>query len=110
METDIFFQAPVIVPPELRLYYDDEGKVICYTCEKLEGNYLVIDSLTYAQARYDIRVIDGQLTSINPKAIISKLKPSTQGITCASEDISVIVDHTYEGDTVNWKLNVYELK
>ena len=31
--------------PEFRLYYDESGKVICYTCEKLPGNYIVIDKI-----------------------------------------------------------------
>ena len=38
----IFFEAPKIVEPEFRLYYDDEGRVLFYTCEKPEGNYLEI--------------------------------------------------------------------
>ena len=39
----IIFEAPKIVPPEFRLYYDDTGRVICYTCEKLPGKYIVIE-------------------------------------------------------------------
>ena len=57
---------------EFRLYYDDDGKVLFYTCEKPEGKYITIDRLTFAQARPDLRVIDGKLSNINPKAIITK--------------------------------------
>ena len=30
----IIWEAPKIVPPEFRLYYDDAGRVITYTSEK----------------------------------------------------------------------------
>lgn len=95
---------------EFRLYYDDDGKVLFYTCEKPEGNYLVIDTITFAQARPDLRVIDGKLSSVNPKAIISKLVPCTIGKSCASEDVSIVIDETHEGSITNWKLTVHEFK
>ena len=41
---------------EYRLYYDDMGNISHYSCEKTEGNYLVIDVQTYAEGRHDIRV------------------------------------------------------
>lgn len=104
------FIAPKIEPPELRVYYDELGKIVTYTCEKLEGSYLIIDKLTYAQNRYDLRVIDGKLSSINPKSIISKLKPSDSGIRCATQDISIVVDDAYVGSTTYWKLKTHELK
>jgi len=106
----IFFEAPEIEPIEFRLYYDDDGRVLFYTCEKPEGNYLVIDSSTFAQARPDLRVIDGKLSSINPKAIISKLTPDVEGKKCALEDVSILVDESYDGSTINWKLKVHEYR
>lgn len=107
----IVWEAPKIVPPEFRLYYDDKGAVVCYTCEKLEGNYVVIDALTFAEARPDIRVIDGKVSRAQPNAVVSKLMPNKQyGKTCAYEDISIIVDEGYTGKKQNWKLTVYELR
>jgi hypothetical protein len=110
MEDDyvIVWEAPIIVPPELRLYYDDKGAVICYTCDKLEGNYIIIDNQTYAEARPDIRIIDGQISRVTPNAVVYKLMPDDEsGIDCHPEDVSVIVDK----DSVKkkWKLNIYEL-
>lgn len=106
----IIWEAPEIVPPEFRLYYDDKGKVICYTCEKLDGNYIVIDTLTYAEARPDVRVIDGKITKAQPNAVVHKLMPNeTDGTLCTSEDMSVIVDEHYSGKTIKWKINSYEL-
>jgi len=50
-EEVIIWEPPAIVIPEFRLYYDEKGKVVTYTCEKLEGNYIVIDKHVFAQAR-----------------------------------------------------------
>jgi len=106
----MIFEAPKIVPPEFRLYYDDKGKVITYTCEKIEGNYIVIDALMFAQARPDVRVVDGKLSTVSSSMVISRLVQDTnEGVRCAKEDMSILVDDDYEGDVVNWKLKVYEL-
>jgi hypothetical protein len=113
MNTDddviIIWEAPKIVPPEFRLYYDDAGKVICYTCDKLEGNYIVVDASTFAQARPDVRIIDGKISTVSNHCIVSKLMPhETQGMACEEEDVSVVsVDNI---GVTKWKLNTYELK
>lgn len=104
------WEAPVIVPPVFRLYYDDTGKVLYYTCEKLEGNHIVVDALTYAEARPDIRVIDGKISTVPRNMVISKLMPGETGIRCASEDLSVIVNDEYVDTTIHWKLNTYEIR
>jgi hypothetical protein len=93
---------------EFRLYYDDNGDCICYTCESLEGNYLVIDSLTFAEGRHDVKVVDGEL--IKPSNIVNvvKLVIDDEGVTCAEEDISIIVDEEYIGPVLKWKEKLYE--
>lgn len=96
----IVWEAPVIEKPEFRLYYDDKGIPICYTCEKLEGTYVVIDATTFAEARPDVRVVDGKLVKASSGAVISKLYPSTEGVLCEYEDISIIT----ETDGQYWKL------
>jgi hypothetical protein len=104
------FEAPKIEPPEFRLYYDEEnGKVLFYTCEKPEGKFIVIDQVTFACARNDLRVIDGKLTKGIQSVVISKLMPDeSSGIDCLIEDISIVSDEE-QGITQKWKLNVYEL-
>jgi hypothetical protein len=104
----IIFEAPKIEKPEFRLYYDKRGKVVCYTCEKLEGDFIVIDALTFAEARPDVRVVDGKITKVQA-AIVSKLMPGDAGQQCAYEDISIVVDNTYTGKIQNWKMITYEL-
>jgi hypothetical protein len=106
----VIFEAPKLVPPEFRLYYDDKGKVITYTCEKLEGdNYIVIDAATFAQARPDIRVINGKISTVAPNAVVSKVMPSEEGISCPIEDISIVVNSDYKGKKTKWKMVTYEL-
>jgi len=103
----VIFEAPVIEKPEFRLYYDEQGKVVCYTTEKLEGNYLVIDKLTFAECRPDIRVIDKKIIRNYQVGIICKLKPDSNGSTqCATDDISIITDDT-SISTTKWEYKLY---
>jgi hypothetical protein len=108
-EEMLIWEAPIIVKPEFRLYYDDLGGVVCYTCEKLEGNYIVIDALAFAESRYDVRVVDGRIIRDAPNATIVRLIPSTEGTLCAAEDLSVIVNEDDDIEKQYWKLAIYEL-
>ena len=106
----LIWEAPKIEKPEFRLYYDDKGQVISYTCEKLEGNYVVIDALTYAEARPDLRVIDGKLIKTSLNAVVSKLVPDSEGTLCAKEDVSILIKtNKSKVKTQRWKLKTYEL-
>jgi hypothetical protein len=100
--------APKVEKPEFRLYYDDLGSIICYTCEKAEGNYIVIDAQTFAEGRHDVRVIDGRIIKDSPSATIVRLTPSNSGYLCASEDLSIIVTNDDDVEKKYWKLTVYE--
>lgn len=102
----IVWEAPEIIAPEFRLYYDERGYLICYTCEKLEGNYIVIDALTFAEGRPDVRVADGRLVRASTGAVVSRLYPATEGMLCEKEDISIIT----ETNGKYWKLKTYELR
>lgn len=104
-EYTIIWEAPIIEKPEFRLYYDEKGYPTCYTCEKLEGNYVVIDALTFAEARPDVRVVDGSLVKATSGAVISRLYPGTEGALCEPEDISIIT----EDDGQYWKLKTVAL-
>ena len=112
LEYVVIWEQPKIEPPEFRLYYDENGAVICYTGDKsVTGNYIVIDALTFAAARPDLRVIDGKLSTAGPKSVVYKLMPTKdEGVECIAEDISIIADSSYDGKTTKWKLNIYELE
>ena len=86
--------------PEFRLYYDDKGYVVTYTCDKPEGNYIIIDALTYAESRPDVRVVDGQIIRNHGASVVSRLCKDTGGTLCEAEDISIIT----EADGQHWKL------
>lgn len=94
---------------EFRLYYDDNGRVLCYTCEALEGNYIIIDRQTYAECRPDIKVVDGKIVKVNESAVIAKLTPSNEGTWCAKDDVSIIVDESYE-EKQRWETKLNEFR
>ena len=108
MEEFVIWEAPPIIKPEFRLYYDERGNVLFYTCEKPAGNYVVIDANTYAQGRPDVKVIDGKVAGAIAGSIVSKLIQADDGTLCASEDLSIVVDSSYSNIT-KWKLTTYEL-
>jgi|APCry1669192062_1035393.scaffolds.fasta_scaffold00319_6 hypothetical protein len=106
----LFWEAPKIEKPEFRLYYDAKGSVVCYTCEKLDGDYIVIDALTYAEGRPDVRVVNGKLVKINNNAVVSKLVPDEEeGQLCSIDDVSIIVTKKDKVKKQKWKLATYEL-
>ncbi|MEI6567324.1 MAG: hypothetical protein WCR20_11640 [Verrucomicrobiota bacterium] len=108
-ETVMVWEAPKIEKPEFRLYYDDAGRVLFYTSEKPEGKFLVIDTLTYAIGNPNLRIVDGHISDVVPGQIVSKLVPASTGVRCAEEDVSIVVDADYDGNTIQWELKTYEL-
>lgn len=76
---------------EFRLYYDTQGNPLCYACEDLPGDYIVIDQETYAQGRYDVKIIDGEITPLSEFVYYNKITPSNSGTACR-KDNALIVD------------------
>ena len=101
----VVWEAPEIVKPEFRLYYDKSGNVLFYTCEKPEGDYIVIDAMTYAEARPDVRVLDGKIIRDTTVKLYSRLHKDNEGTLCELEDISVIT----ETNGQYWKLKTVSL-
>jgi len=101
-------EETIVEPVEFRLYYRDDGSVDFYTCDKPEGNYIIIDKNTFSEMRYDIRVIEGKIVKIVPGMTFSKLKPADEGQSTAKTDISVVVNSDYT-DQQKWKLHTHEL-
>jgi len=102
---DFVFEPPP--PPEFRLYYDNKGNVLFYTGEKPEGNYIVVDTQTFAEARMDVRVIDGVIRHNSTITQVYKLKPTTEGTLTHVDDVSLILEDDNEG--VYWNFDVKEL-
>jgi hypothetical protein len=109
IKEEMFIWEPVaLVKPEFRLYYDNTGAPVCYTCENLDGDYIVIDAQAYAESRHDIKVLNGKIVQNFSNAVVAKLTKDIEGTLCSVEDISIIVDND-EVDAQYWKLKVYEL-
>lgn len=94
-------------PVEFRLYYDSVGNVIYYTCEKPEGQYIVVDTATYAAGRLDVKVIDGQLLP-SSESIFAQLVQTINGVVCAKQDVSIIVTDDYQ-DTNTWDVKLHRV-
>ena len=93
-EYTLIWDAPVIEAPEFRLYYKKDGTVDFYTCDKPEGDYIVIDALAFAESRPDIKVVNSRIAKVRPHAIVQKLKPSDKGQLTSIDDISIITNPT----------------
>lgn len=91
-----------------RLYYDENGKVICYTCEQLPGdNFIEIDTLTYAESNPNLRVINGEIRRDSDYTVISKLVESDEGIECEVEDVCLLTDSI---EHKKWKVEINEFR
>jgi hypothetical protein len=82
---------------EHRLYYDADGVPLHYTMEESEGQYIVVDSDTFAQCRFDIRVIKGKIISLydlnnKPKMLRRTSNDSNTATTTHIEDMTLITD------------------
>ena len=104
-EVVVIWETQKVDKPEFRLYYDDKGSVIAYTCEDLEGNYVVIDALTFAEARPDVKVVDGKLIKNHSGSVVSRLYRDHDGVLCEVEDVSIITETVGQ----YWKLKTHEL-
>jgi hypothetical protein len=108
----LVWEPAPLVPPEFRLYYDDKGKVVAYVGDQSghieNGKYIVIDKQTFAEGRHDIKIIDGKISTATPDAVVYKLMPSDEGISCYKQDISIVVDESFD-EQLKWKLTIYEL-
>lgn len=97
--------TPLPKPVFYRVYYNDDGSVICYTMEDLPGKYIEIDQHTYALSKPNVRVVNEQLVEIVPKPIIRKLTPGEHGIACHPADICVVVNDS----TIKWSIKTNEV-
>ena len=84
---------------EYRVYYDSLGKIITFTNEKLEGDYLIITPEQYQECRHDAIVIDNQLIYTHTKRHVTKLaKNIIDGTKCSKYDVSVIINDEDDSD------------
>jgi len=106
MVVNFMYEPPP--PPEFRLYYDDTGNVLFYTGEKPEGNYIIVDALTFAAGRMDVKVIDNEIIHSCNILQVYKLVPSSTGVKTYSHDVSVIVNS--KKDAAIWDLKCLQIR
>lgn len=98
---------PKIHEVEFRLYYDENGKVVTYTSEKLPGSYIVISKEQYNEARNDVIVKDGKIIYTHKTTHVMKYtKNLSRGIKTSKYDINIITDK----DCIFWEHIAYEIK
>ena len=104
----LVWDAPKPIVLEFRLYYKEDGSVDFYTCDKPEGDYIVVDALAFAESRPDVKVVNGRITRVRPHAIVQKLKPSNKGQLTSIDDISIITYPT-SSRVQHWELCDHEI-
>jgi hypothetical protein len=95
------YTVPEVTPVEYRVYYNDSGKILFYTTEKPDGDYLIINYQEYAKGRYDLRVVKNQL--VEPKLGTRKLVPGASGTITEVSDITIIATTGQQ-----WQVKEYE--
>jgi len=96
---------PVPVAIEYRVYYDPvTGNVTNYTNADLPGVYLLVDRETFANHRFDVKVVNGKLVRPNIFSV-GKLVIGTSGAACHPDDITILSD---EPTSIYWSFRQYE--
>lgn len=110
MTEDEFFAVLANMPAPVqltrRLYHDDLGRVLFYSMLDLPGQWIEVDSATYAAASHDLRVQDGKIVP-QPRSIpVSKLRPGENGTPCDPRDICLVV--MQDRPHVRWEWSTHD--
>jgi len=98
--------APIETKPIFyRLYYNDDGSLLCYSMEDLPGNYIEIDAETYGLRSSNVRVVDGKIKEIKPASLVKKLTPGEHGVACDPRDICIV---TTNEPNIIWSVKTNE--
>jgi hypothetical protein len=105
--TNNFWEAFAAWNPEppkpvfYRLYYNEQGIPLLYTMEDLTGNYIEVDRETYLRSPTNCRIVDNKLVILESQQF-NKLKPSNVGVSCAVDNICIVVDA--DKKNIKWSL------
>lgn len=92
-------------PAEYRVYYTDEG-IFCYSQEKMEYPYVVVDENTYREGRPDLyRIVDGKL--VRKEIYFQNRNQLHKGKTYATikDDMQFAVPADWVGEKDFWDKN-----
>lgn len=100
----ILHDVPESKPVFWRLYYSDNGDLVCYSMEDLPYNYIDIDPELYHQGPLNVRVINGDIRYLHRESS-RKLIPGNNGTACDPCDVTVIVNN---GPNTKWAIKNYD--
>lgn len=101
------FEWPDPVVPSYRLYYNPDGSPKCYSMEHMPDKYIEVDAETFALRPWNVRVVDGNMTFIQPPVQVQKLKPNTEsGTSCDPRNVCVVISD--QQPHTKWKLTTNE--
>ncbi len=90
---------------EFRVYYDSSnGDILDYTNDCCPGDYILVDKEIFHQHRFDQKVKNGKLVSVQP--VIGKLRPSDCGTPCYKNDITIVTKDLE--NAIFWKNYTYD--
>ncbi len=78
-----------------RLYYNENGNPLHYSMEELPGKFIYVDQNVYQCSRYDVKIINGKLKSLNEINIFKYVRVDSESSTTVMTDptdITLIVD------------------
>jgi hypothetical protein len=102
------FEWPTVTTPVFRLYYNEDGSPKCYSMDELSDKYVEVDADTFALRPWNVRVVEGKLTYIQPPIVVQKLKPNTEyGILCDPRDVCIVVPHQHAH--IKWNQTTNEI-
>jgi hypothetical protein len=100
------FLWPMSAEISYRLYHKEDGTPECYSMDNLPGKYVEVDAETFASRPWNVRVVDGKLQFIQPRATVQKLWPNTAvGTACHTQDVCIIVSEQQPHTTWNKIIN-----
>lgn len=100
-------EPEVVHVPLYRLYYDEQGYVICYSGEDILGNYIDVDPEIFRRALTNVRVVENKLIIIELQSVFNKLVPTNkEGTACDPHNVCIIVDA--DKPHTKWKLKTNE--
>ena len=102
------FQWPEPVVPSYRLYYNDNGTPKCYSMDRMPDKYVEVDAETFALQPWNVLVVEGKLTFVQPKIQVQRLSPNQlAGTRCHPQDICVVVQE--QQPHIKWNKTINEI-
>ena len=101
------------VPPKptvYKVYYNQDGSIITYTTEDLEGMFIEVTHEQYLMARHDAIVLHGKLQFTHLHTTVFKMTPSPDGEYRVCVGNMMILADDDDEDYIPHSLKAYEFE